>query len=134
MQIYTNKIKNRIIFKIKIGCKLKLLSNETMTLLGSTKKDVHQEKDGEDVPKLESVEVVLVHCNLVNNNYQQASKVLFTFVTNKQFGQLINISPHSLTMLNTTNTEFSSIELWFTDQNSKPLEIEDNVKMTLIIG
>ena len=70
MQIYTNKIKNRIIFKIKIGCKLKLLSNETMTLLGSTKKDVHQEKDGEDVPKLESVEVVLVHCNLVNNNYQ----------------------------------------------------------------
>ena len=134
MQIYTNKIKNRIIFKIKIGCKLKLLSNETMTLLGSTKKDVHQEKDGEDVPKLESVEVVLVHCNLVNNNYQQASKVLFTFVTNKQFGQLINISPHSLTMLNTTNTEFSSIELWFTDQNSKPLEIEDNVNMTLIIG
>ena len=134
MQIYTNKIKNRIIFKIKIGCKLKLLSNETMTLLGSTKKDVHQEKDGEDVPKLESVEVVLVHCNLVNNNYQQASKVLFTFVANKQFGQLINISPHSLTMLNTTNTEFSSIELWFTDQNSKPLEIEDNVNMTLIIG
>ena len=134
MQIYTNKIKNRIIFKIKIGCKLKLLSNETMTLLGSTKKDVHQEKDGEDVPKLESVEVVLVHCNLVNNNYQQASKVLFTFGTNKQFGQLINISPHSLTMLNTTNTEFSSIELWFTDQNSKPLEIEDNVNMTLIIG
>ena len=105
-----------------------------MTLLGSTKKDVHQEKDGEDVPKLESVEVVLVHCNLVNNNYQQASKVLFTFVTNKQFGQLINISPHPLTMLNTTNTEFSSIELWLTDQNSKPLEIEDNVNMTLIIG
>ena len=75
-----------------------------------------------------------MHCNLVNNNYQQASKVLFTFVPNKQFGQLINISPHSLTMLNTTNTEFSSIELWFTDQNSKPLEIEDNVNMTLIIG
>ena len=133
MQIYTNKIKNRIIFKIKIGCKLKLLSNETMTLLGSTKKDVHQEKDGEDVPKLESVEVVLVHCNLVNNNYQQASKVLFTFGTNKQFGQLINISPHSLTMLNTTNTEFLSIEEWFTDQNSKPFEIEDNANMTLII-
>ena len=105
-----------------------------MKLLGSIKKDVDQDKDGEDVPKLESVETVLVDCNLVNNNYQQASKGLFTFVPNKQLGQLINISPHSLTMLNTTNTEFSSIEVWFTDQNSKPLEIEDNVNMTLIIG
>ena len=133
-QIYTNKIKNKIVFKIKTGYKLELLSSETMKLLGSTKKDVDQDKDGEDVPKLESVEVILEHCNLVNNNYQQASKVLFTFVPNKQFGQLINISPHSLTMLNTTNTEFSSIEVWFTDQNSKPLEIEDNVNMTLIIG
>ena len=75
-----------------------------------------------------------MHCNLVNKNYQQASKVLFTFVTNKQFQQLIIIAPHSLTILNTTNTEFSSIEVWFTDQNSKPLEIEDNVNMTLIIG
>ena len=111
-----------------------MLSPETIKLLSSTKKDVDQDKDGEDVPKLESVEVVLVHCNLVNNNYQQASKVLFTFVPNKQFGQLINIAPHSLTMLSTTNTEFSFIEVWFTDQNSEPLEIEDNVNMTLIIG
>ena len=70
------------------------------------------------IKKLESVEVVLVHCNLVNKKYQQASKVLFTFVPNKQLGQLINISPNSLTMLSTTNTELSSIELWFTDQNS----------------
>ena len=82
-----------------------------MKLLGSTKKDVDQDKDGEDVPKLESVEVVLVHCNLVNNNYQQASKVLFTFVPNKQFGQLINISSHPLTMLNTANIALSSIEV-----------------------
>ena len=134
VQIYPNKIKNRIVFKIKTGYKLELLSSETMKLLGSTKKDVDQDKDGEDVPKLESVEVVLVHCNLVNNNYQQTSKVLFTFVPNKQFGQLINIAPHSLTMLSTTNTEFSFIEVWFTDQNSKPLEIEDNVNLTLIIG
>ena len=75
-----------------------------------------------------------MHCNLLNNNNQQAAKVLFTFVPNKQFGQLINISPHSLTMLNTTNTEFSTIKVWFTDQNSKPLEIEDSVNMTPIIG
>ena len=104
-----------------------------MKLLGSTKKVVDKDTNG-DVPKLESVEVVIVHCNLVNNNYQQTSKVLFTFVPNKQFGQLINIAPHSLTMLSTTNTEFSFIEVWFTDQNSKPLEIEDNANLTLIIG
>ena len=119
VQIYPNKIKNRIVFKIKTGYKLELLSSETMKLLGSTKKDVDQDKDGEDVPKLESVEVVLVHCNLVNNNYQQASKVFFAFVPNKQFGQLINIAPHSLIMLNTTNTEFSSNGVWFTDLNNK---------------
>ena len=77
-----------------------------MKLLGSTKKDVDQDKDGEDVPKLESVEVVLLHCNLVNKNYQQASKVLFTFEPNKQFEQLIKIAPHLLAMLSTTNTEF----------------------------
>ena len=70
----------------------------------------------------------------MSNNYQQASKVLFTFVANKQFGQLINISPHSLTMLSTTNTEFSIIEVWFTDKNSEPLKIEDIVNLTLIIG
>ena len=111
-----------------------MLTPETMTLLENTKNDVDQDKNGEDVPKLESVDVVLVHCNLVNNNDQQASKVLFTFVPNKQFEQLINIAPHSLTMLSTTNTEFSFIEVWFTDQNSEPLEIEDNVNLTLIIG
>ena len=88
----------------------------------------------ESVPKLESVEVVVMHCNLVNKNYQQTSKILFAFVPNKQFGQLITIAPYSLTMLNTTNTELSSIEVWFIDQNSKQLEIEDNVNMTLIIG
>ena len=60
--------------------------------------------------------------------------LLFTFVPNKQSGQLINISPHSDTMLNKTNKEFSSIEVWFTVQNIKSLEIEDNVDMTVIIG
>ena len=86
------------------------------------------------MPKLETVEVILVHFNLVNNNYQQASKVLFTFVPNKQFGQLINIRPHSPTMLKNTNSKFSFIEIWSTDQNNRPLEIENNVNITLIIG
>ena len=106
VQIYPNKIKNRIVFRVKTRYKLELLSLETMKLLGSTKKDVDQDKDGEHVPKLESVEVVSVNCNLVNNNYQQASKLLLTFLPNKQFRQLLNIAQHSLIMLNTTKTEF----------------------------
>ena len=93
-----------------------------MRLLESTKKkDVDKEKDGENVPKLQSVEVVLVHCNLVKNDYQHSSKILFSFVPNKQFGQLENISPHSLTMMNIVNTEFSSVEVRFTDQASKAI-------------
>ena len=111
IQIYPNKIKNRIVFKIKTGYKLELLTPETMRLLGSTKKDVDSDKNSENVPKLESVEVVLVHCNLVKNDYQHTSKVLFSFVPNKQFGQLVNISSHSLTMMNTVNTEFSFVEV-----------------------
>ena len=105
-----------------------------MQLLGSSKKVIENNKDREIVPRLEPVEVVLVHCNLVNNNYQQASKALFTFVPNKQFDQLITITPHSPTMLKTTNAEFSFIEIWFTDQTNRPLEREDNVNITLIIG
>ena len=110
-----------------------MLTRETIKLLGSAKKDVDKGKDGENVSKLESVEVVLVHCNLVKNDYQHTSKVLFIFVPNKQLGQLINISPHSLMMMNTVNAEFSYVEVWFTNQASKALEIEDNVNLTLII-
>ena len=105
-----------------------------MKLLGSTKKVVDKNKNREIVSKLESVEVVLVHCNLVKNDYQHASKVLFTFVPNKKFGKLLNISPHIFTMMNTINMEFSSVEIWFTDQSSAALEIEDNVNLTVIIG
>ena len=133
IQIYPNKIKNRIVFKIKTGYKLELLTPETMKLLGSTKKDVDSDKNSENVPKLESAEVVLVHCNLVKNDYQHLSKFLFTFVPNKPSGQLINISPHSLTILNTVSTEFSDVEVWFTDQANKALEIEENINLTLII-
>ena len=86
-----------------------------MGLLGSTKKYIDKDKDRENVQKLESVEVVLVHCNLVKNDYQHTSKVLFTVVWNKQFGQLINISPPYLTMMNSVNTEFTTAEFWFTD-------------------
>ena len=105
-----------------------------MKLLRSTKRDVDKDKDGEDVPKLESVEVVLMHCNLVNSSYQQTSKVLFTFVPDKHFGQLITISLYLLTMLKTTNAEYQSLQVRFIDQNNVPLEIEDNVNITLING
>ena len=92
-----------------------------MILLGSTKKDVDSDKNSENTPKLESAEVVLVHCNLLKNGYQHTSKVLFSLIPNKRFGQLINIPPHSLTMMNTVNTEFCFVEVWFTDQTSKAL-------------
>ena len=87
VQIYVNKIKTRIVFKIKTGYKSELLSKETMQLSGSSKKDIDQNKNGEILPRLETVEVVLVHCNLVNNSYQQASKVLFFLY---QINNLVN--------------------------------------------
>ena len=133
VQIYTNKIKNRILLKKKNRIQIRIFIFRNNEIIKHNK-HVDQDKDGEDVSKLESFEIALVYCNLVKNNYKQASTVLFTFVPNKQFDQLSNISPHSLMMLNTTNTEFFPIEVWFTDQNSKSLEIEGNVNMLLIIG
>ena len=132
--IYANNITNRIVFKIKTGYKLELLSKEAIKLLGSTKKIIDADKNGENAPRLENVEVVLVHCNFVNNSYQQHSRVLFTFAPNKQYGQLISISPHSLVFFKTMNTDFSEIEIWFTDQNNNALEIKDNANISLIIN
>ena len=91
--VYANTMNNRIVFKIKSGYKLELLSKETIKLLESTKDIIDADKNSENVPKLENVEVVLVHCNLVNNAYQQHSRVLFTFVPTKQYGQLIVYHP-----------------------------------------
>ena len=132
--IYAHTINNRIVFKIKSGYKLELLSKERMKLLGSTSSIIDADENSENVPKLENVAVVLVRCNLVNNAYQQHSKVLFTFVPTKRYGQLASISPHSLVFIKTVNTEFSEIEVWFTDQNNDALEIEDNVNIPLIIN
>ena len=132
--IYANTTNSRIVFKIKSGYKLELLSKETMKLLGSTSSIIDADENSENVPRLENVEVVLVHCNLVNRAYQQHSRILFTFVPTKQYGQLISISPHSLAFLKTMNTEFSEIEICFTDQNNDASEIEDNVNISLIIN
>ena len=100
----------------------------------STKRKITKDENGESVPHLKFTEVILVHCNFVNNEYQQDSRVLYTFVPNKSFGQLLNISPKNLMFLKTFNSEFLYIEVWFTDQNSKPLEIEDKINMTLVIN
>ena len=103
-------------------------------MLGRKEKDTGKGINGENAGKLEITEVALSRFNVVNNNYQQTSKVFFTLALEKRLEQLINISPHRLTMLQAYNLEFSFIEIWFTDQNSKPLEIKDKVYMTFIVG
>ena len=105
-----------------------------MKLLGSTKSTITKDKNGENVLHLEITEVILIHCNISSNNFQQNSRVLYTFVPNKLFGQLLDIPSKNLVVLKTFNSEFSGTEVWFTDQNSKPLEIEDNIYITLIIN
>ena len=91
VQIYVNKIENRVTFKIKNLYSLELLTSDTMKLLGSTENKITKDKNGENVPHLEIIEVVLVHCNIVSNDYQQDSRALYTFVPNKPFGSLLEI-------------------------------------------
>ena len=134
IHVYINRINNRLVFKIKDGYKLELQTPETMKLFGSTKKLIDKTKNGEKVPSLEVVEVVLVQCNLVDNQYQQKSEVLYTFTPNKSYAYLLNVEPSNLVFLKTYNTEFDEIIITFTDQNGKPLEIEDKVNLTLLIN
>ena len=133
IQIYVNKIENSITFKIENGHALELQTPETMKLLGSIGNKITKEKNGENVPHLEITEVLLVHCNIVNNDYQQDSRVLYTFVPIKPFGSLLEVSPTNHTFLKTFHSKFQNIEAWFTDQNSQPLEIEDRTNLTLVI-
>ena len=131
IRIYINKIKNRITFKIKNGYYLELLTPETMKLLGITASKITKDKNGENVPHLEIVELALVHCNLVNNDYPQNSRILYTSVPNKAFGSLLEIlPPNHIFFLKTFNSEFQEIKIWFTDQTSKPLEVEDKINIT----
>ena len=119
-------------FKIKTGYYLESLTPETMKLLGSTKSKITKDKNGENVTYLEITEVVLIHCNVVNTSYQQNWRVLYTFVPNKSFGELLDISPENLIFLKTFDSEFFYIEVSFTDQNSNFLEIEDKIIITLV--
>ena len=104
-----------------------------MKLVGSTENNITKDKKGENVPHLEITEVVLVHCDIVNNDYQQDSRVLYTIVPNKPFGSLLEISPTNHIFLKTFNSEYNEIKLWFTDQNSQLLEIEDRINLTMVI-
>ena len=131
--IYINKIENRITLKIKKGYSLEILTKETMKLLGSTKNKITKDKNRENVPHLEITEVALVHCNMANNDYQHDSRALYTFVPNKSFGSLLDISPPNHIFLKTFNSEYDEIAVWFTDQNSKPLKIEDRINLTMVI-
>ena len=104
-----------------------------MKLLGSTESKTTKDKNGENMPHLEVAELVLVYCNLVNNDYQQDSKILYTFVPNKPFGSLLKTSPTNHVLLKAVNSEFQEIKIWFTDQTIKPSEVEDRINVTLII-
>ena len=101
--------------KLKAGYYLELLTPETMKLLGRAESKITKDKNGENVPHLEVAELVLVHCKLVNNDYQQDPRVLYTFVPNKAFGSLLEISPTNHVFLKTFNTEFQENKIWFTD-------------------
>ena len=133
VQIYVNKNENRVRFNIKNGYSLKLLTPETMKLLGNTKNKLTKDKNDENVPHLEIKEVVLAHCNIVNNDYQQDSRVLYTFVPNKPFGGLLEISPTNHIFIKTFNSEYGEIKVWFIDQNKQALEIEDRINLTMVI-
>ena len=104
-----------------------------MKLLGSTENKIPKHKNTENVPHLEITEIVLVHCNTVNNDYQQDSRVLYTFVPNKSFCSLLDICPSNHTFLKTSNSEYDETIVWFNDQNSKPLEIEHRINLTMVI-
>ena len=127
------KIENRVTFQIKNGYSPGLLTPETMKLPGSTKNKITKDKNGENLQHLEIIEEVLVHFDNINNDYQQDSRVLYTFVPNKPFGSLLEISPTNYIFLKTFNWEYDEIKVWFTDQNSQPLEIEDRINSAMVI-
>ena len=134
VRIYINKIENIITFKVKTGYYLELLTPEKIKLPGSTENRITKDKNGKKVLHLEITEVVLVHCNIANNDYQKDSRVLYTFVPNKSLSVLLEISPTNHIFSKMFKSEFQAIRVWFTDQHSQPLEeVEAEINLTLII-
>lgn len=124
--IYPNEIRNRIVFFVEKGFYLKLPSKELRELHGSTEKIIDKSKTRELVPKIEPVTAVLVHCSLSDNEYQKDSNLLYTFVPNKPFGSFLDIEPRSTIFVNVYGTLLYNIDVWFTDQDNNPLDIEDS--------
>ena len=104
-----------------------------MKLIEGTANKITKDENGVNVPHLEYTEVVLIHCNIANNGYQHDSRVLYTFVPSKPFGSFLEIYAANHIFLKTFNSEFETIQVWFTDQNSESLEIEDRINLTLVI-
>ena len=125
---------NRIASKIKTGYYLELLTPERAKLLGSTKSKIIDDENGENFPYLKITEIVLVDCNIVNNYYLPDSQVLYTFVPNKSFGQLLDISRKNVIFLKTFNSEFSYIEVGFHVQNSILQKVEDKTNIIVVIN
>ena len=130
--IYPDGTKNRLNFKIKKGYKLELLTKETEKLL-SDGPIIDKDKNSKNVSQLHQVEYVLLHCNIASNDYLQTSKLLFEFVPDKSFGQLISVKPPVFIQCKTSDSIFDYIEIWFTDENNNSLQTEDKVSVTLII-
>ena len=104
-----------------------------LKLLGTIKNKMTKEKMVKMYPHLEITEVILVHGNIVNNDNQQDSRVFYTFVQKKPFGSLLEVSPTNHIFLKTFNSEYDKIKVWFTDQNSQPLEMKDRINLTMVI-
>ena len=138
IHVYINKINHRLVFKMRDGYKIKARIrnawNNEIILVAKKKKKKDKTKNEEKWPSLEVAEVFSVQCNLGDNQYQQKSEVLHTFIPNKSHGYLLNVEPSNLVFLKTYNREFDEIILKFTDQNGRPLKIEDKVNLTLLIN
>ena len=104
-----------------------------MKLLGSTESKITKDKNGEQIPHLEVVELIIVHCNIINKNFQRDSRILYTFVQNEPLGSLLKISPPIHIVLKTFNSKFQKIKVWLTDQNCRPLQVADKINLTMII-
>ena len=129
MRIYDNKIENRATFVIKAGYHLQLLTLEMMKLIGSAKSKINKDENSENIPCLETIELGLVHCNIVNKDYQQDSKVSYLSVPNKFFDQLLDISLKDFIFSNTIN-----FEVWFSNQNSNLPKIKDKINISLVVN
>ena len=125
VQTYVKILKIELHLKLKMGIVLKLL--------GTIKNKMTKEKMVKMYPHLEITEVILVHGNIVNNDNQQDSRVFYTFVQKKPFGSLLEVSPTNHIFLKTFNSEYDKIKVWFTDQNSQPLEMKDRINLTMVI-